>query len=99
MILLKSNLIIFKTLLFFLFDSLALWNVSPKQKNKFELVLFVRQDAIGDYILWLDTAKEYRKLFPPGKYKIMLVGFYKFSKTMENNIFCTSKKSKNIFWA
>ena len=74
MTLLKSNLIFFKTLLFFLFDSLALWNVSPKQKNKFELVLLVRQDAIGDYILWLDTAKEYRKLFPPGKYKITLVG-------------------------
>ncbi len=74
MSLLKSNLIFFKTLLFFLFDSLALWNVSQKQKNKFKLVLLVRQDAIGDFILWLDTAKEYRQLYPPQKYKIILVG-------------------------
>ena len=74
MTLLKSTLIFFKTLLFFLFDSLALWNVSPKQENKFQLVLFVRQDAIGDYILWLDTAKKYRNLFPQEKYKILLVG-------------------------
>ena len=73
MTLLKSNLIFFKTLLFFLFDSLALWNVSPKQKNKFELVLLVRQDAIGDFVMWLDSAKEYRKLYPPGKYKIVLI--------------------------
>ena len=48
--LLKSNLIFFKTLLFFLFDSLALWKVSTKQKNKFEIVLLVRQDAIGDFV-------------------------------------------------
>jgi len=71
--LLKSNLIFLKTLLFFLFDSLALWNVSPKKKNKFEIVLLVRQDAIGDFVLWLDTAKEYRQLYPPQKYKIILI--------------------------
>ncbi|SVE49191.1 uncharacterized protein METZ01_LOCUS502045, partial [marine metagenome] len=74
MTLLKSNLIFFKTLLFFLFDSLALWNVSPKQKNKFELVLLVRQDAIGDFVMWLDTAKEYRKLYPPEKFELVLIG-------------------------
>jgi len=57
-----------------LFDSLALWNVSPKQKNKYELVILVRQDAIGDFVMWLDTAKEYRKLYPPEKFELVLIG-------------------------
>lgn len=74
MTLLKPFLVIVKSLLFYIFDSLALWIASSKQKNKFELVLLVRQDAIGDFILWLDTAKKYRNLFPQEKYKILLVG-------------------------
>ena len=72
MTLLKPFLVIVKSLLFYIFDSLALWIASSKQKNKFELVLLVRQDAIGDFILWLDTAKKYRNLFPQEKYKILL---------------------------
>jgi len=39
-----------------------------------KLVLLIRQDNIGDFVIWLDTAKEYRKLYPPNKYKISLVG-------------------------
>jgi len=74
MTLLKLFLVIVKSLLFYIFDSLALFNATSPQKNKFELVLLVRQDAIGDFILWLDTAKEYRQLYPPQKYKIILVG-------------------------
>jgi len=30
-------------------------------------VLLVRLDAIGDFILWLDSAKEYRRLYPGEK--------------------------------
>jgi ADP-heptose:LPS heptosyltransferase/glycosyltransferase involved in cell wall biosynthesis len=30
-------------------------------------VLLVRLDAIGDFILWIDSAKEYRRLFPDRK--------------------------------
>ena len=74
MTLLKLFLVIVKSLLFYIFDSLALFNATSPQKNKFELVLLVRQDAIGDFIMWLDTAKEYRQLYPPNKYKIILVG-------------------------
>ena len=74
MTLLKSNLIFFKTLLFFLFDSIAIWKVYSPQQNELELVLLIRQDAIGDFVMWLDTAKEYRKLYPADKYKIVLVG-------------------------
>ena len=74
MTLVKSNLIIFKTLLFFLFDSLALSNVQYSRNNQLKLILIIRQDAIGDFVMWLDTAKEYRKLYPPDKYKIVLAG-------------------------
>jgi ADP-heptose:LPS heptosyltransferase len=74
MTLVKSNLIFFKTLLFFLFDSLALSNVQYSSNNQLKLILIIRQDAIGDFVMWLDTAKEYRKLYPPDKYKIVLAG-------------------------
>ena len=74
MTLLKPFLVIIKSLLFYIFDSLALFNATSPKKNKFELVLLVRQDAIGDFIMWLDTAKEYRQLYPPNKYKIILIG-------------------------
>ena len=74
MILLKPFLIVIKTLLFFLFDSIAFWKTLSPQQNQLELVLLIRQDAIGDFMMWLDTAKEYRKLYPPDKYKIILAG-------------------------
>ena len=72
--LLKPFLIVIKSLLFFLFDSLVLWKIPSLQLKKRELILLIRQDAFGDFIMWLDTAKEYRKLYPPEKYKIVLVG-------------------------
>jgi ADP-heptose:LPS heptosyltransferase len=74
MTLLKPYLIIIKSILFYLFDSMVLWRNPSLQKNKLELVLLIRQDAIGDFVMWLDTAKEYRKIFPKDKYKIVLVG-------------------------
>lgn len=37
-------------------------------------VLIVRVDAIGDFILWLDAAKEIRRLFPPDRSRITLLG-------------------------
>jgi len=74
MTLIKPYLIVLKSLLFFLFDSIVLWGSKSPQHNKLKLVLLIRQDAIGDFVIWLDTAKEYRKLYPPEKYKIVLVG-------------------------
>lgn len=73
MTLFKPFLII-KSILYFLFDSVALWKTHSPQKNQLEVVLLIRQDAIGDFVMWLDTAKEYRKLYPADKYKIVLVG-------------------------
>ena len=74
MTLIKPFLIFVKSLLFFLFDSLALSNVKSFNNNQLKLILIIRQDAIGDFVMWLDTAKEYRKLYPPEKYELTLVG-------------------------
>ncbi len=71
---LKSCLIVIRSLLFILFDSIVLLKIKVPQGNRLKMVLLIRQDAIGDFILWLDTAKEYRKYFPPENYKIILVG-------------------------
>ena len=71
---LKPFLIIIRSLLFILFDSIALWVAIVPKHNEQKLVLLVRQDAIGDFILWLDTAKEYRKYYPPENCKIILIG-------------------------
>ena len=70
----KPWLIIIRSLLFILFDGIALWAANDPKHNQLKMVLLIRQDAIGDFILWLDTAREYRQLFPPDKYKIILVG-------------------------
>ena len=70
----KTCFIIIKTLLYCLYDSVALWKTPSPQKNRKAVLLLIRQDAIGDFVMWLDTAKEYRKKFPPDKYKIVLVG-------------------------
>ena len=74
MTLIKPSLIFVKALLFFLFDSLALSNVRSSGSNQLKLILIIRQDAIGDFVMWLDTAKEYRKLYPPEKYELVLIG-------------------------
>jgi len=74
MTLFKPYLVIIKSVLYFLFDSVALWKTPSPQKNQLEVVLLIRQDAIGDFVMWLDSAKEYRQLYPPDKYKIVLVG-------------------------
>ena len=72
--LLKPYLIIIRSLLFILFDSIALWIAKDPKHNQLNLILLIRQDRIGDFILWLDTAKEYRKYYPPENYKIILIG-------------------------
>ena len=43
----------------FVFDSLYLHDVYPKKD-----VALIRLDAIGDFIIWLDSAKEFRAIYP-----------------------------------
>ena len=70
----KPYLINIRSLIFILFDSIALWAIRDPKHNQLKRLLLIRQDAIGDFILWLDTAKEYRKYYPPENYKIILIG-------------------------
>ena len=53
-----------------LIDVLLLFN-KRKSKNT-ESVLIIRLDAIGDFILWLDSAQHFRKIYPDKK--IVLLG-------------------------
>lgn len=57
-------------------DSATLLFVMRKQRESDPLkkVLIVRLDAIGDFILWLDAAKEFRRLFAAGQFRITLLG-------------------------
>lgn len=77
MIFFKNILIIIKSIIYYFFDSLV-FLLNRTTCNRFskniQLVFLIRQDGIGDFVIWLDTAKEYRKLFPPKKYKIVLIG-------------------------
>jgi len=72
----KIYLIVFKILkliynicLYFLDYSIVLSYHSQKAENK---ILIIRLDAIGDFILWLDSAQYFRKLYPDKK--IILLG-------------------------
>jgi len=47
-------------------------------------VLIIRIDSIGDFILWLDSAKELRKLYPKKEYKITLLGNKAWAKLAES---------------
>ena len=70
----KSALVFFKAIVYYIFDSIAVRGIPTSQENTKKTVILIRQDKIGDFIIWLDTAKEYRKLYPPEKYKIVLLG-------------------------
>ncbi len=37
-------------------------------------ILLVRLDAIGDFVLWLNAAKDLRRLYPPDRYRLVLLG-------------------------
>jgi ADP-heptose:LPS heptosyltransferase len=44
-------------------DGISSVSFNPKKKG----VVIVRLDSIGDFIIWLDTAKEYRRIYPNQK--------------------------------
>lgn len=61
-------------LFFLLTDTLCLLFHSQNRNKTKKRILIVKPDAIGDFILWLDSAKELRKLFSPDSYEILLLG-------------------------
>jgi ADP-heptose:LPS heptosyltransferase len=62
-----------RCIFFYLFDGFCFFFISQGEGEK-KRVLVVRLDGIGDFIIWLDAARELKKLFPPEEYKITLLG-------------------------
>ncbi len=61
----KKPLSLTRLVFFVFFDCVIHFLKIPSQKqNK---ILLIRLDAIGDFFLWLDQAKEYRKIYPDKK--------------------------------
>jgi ADP-heptose:LPS heptosyltransferase len=56
----------------FISDTLVIW--SAKSKVRANSVLIVRVDTIGDFILWIESAKALRMLYPKPSYEITLLG-------------------------
>lgn len=61
--------LIYKLFLCFLNFFIVLYYHPQKTENK---ILIIRLDAIGDFILWLDSAQHFRKIYPDKK--IILLG-------------------------
>ncbi len=68
-----------KTLLIVLYGFIHYWldplvrlfaSRAPQANRKRVLVL--RVDAVGDFVLWLDAAKELRRIYPPEMFEIVL---------------------------
>ena len=59
------------------------WLVRWCPPNDFNDVLIIRLDHLGDFVLWLDSAKEYRKIYH-GKRLTLLVNanWYDFAKSL-----------------
>lgn len=55
-------------------DQLTLVFAAPPQSWGKKRVLVIKLDAVGDFILWLDAARELRKLYPPTSHEIVLLG-------------------------
>jgi len=61
--------LIYNICLYFLGYFIAFSYHSPEAENK---IFIIRLDAIGDFILWLDSARHFRKIYP--NKKIILLG-------------------------
>ena len=55
-------------------DLLCLLLPYPRKVELKKKILIIRLDGAGDFILWLDAAKGFRKLFPFPQYKLTLLG-------------------------
>ena len=63
-----------RTLFLLLFIHALAITARRKPKGQKRKILIIRLDAIGDFILWLDAAKEIRSHYPPKNYEITLLG-------------------------
>jgi ADP-heptose:LPS heptosyltransferase len=54
----------FKKFILLQFDRLITLGLNSKSKNG---IILIRLDGIGDFVIWLDSAKEYRRIYPDQK--------------------------------
>lgn len=59
-----------------------------KSDNSRKKILLIKTDNIGDFILWTDSGKEYKTIFPEEEYEITLLG---------NSIWTDLAKKTNYF--
>jgi len=59
-------------LFFYLLDSIYLFFL-PAQSQNSKIVLVVRLDHIGDFILWIPAAKELRAIYPAADWQLILL--------------------------
>ena len=64
---LKTYLLIQSFLIAVVTDKHWLLDWVPSSRSDNQSVMIVRLDVIGDFVLWLDSARAYRKLFPNKK--------------------------------
>jgi ADP-heptose:LPS heptosyltransferase len=70
------------TLFTYLFDSVCLLFL-PVRSPRAKFVLVVRLDNIGDFILWIPAAKELRRLYPAGEWRLVLAANLAWSSLAE----------------
>lgn len=59
------------------------WLVSSIPPSDFDDVLILRLDQLGDFVLWLDSAKEYRKLYHNKRLTLLVnANWYDFAKSL-----------------
>lgn len=66
--------IILGCILSYVFD-MTVWLLPrpPKTRGNKQTVLLVRTDSIGDFVLWLDAARVFKKIYPPDQFEITLL--------------------------
>lgn len=52
-------------------NQFSIKNIQNRRCSENDSVLVIKLDAIGDFIIWLDSAKEYKKMYP-GKHCILM---------------------------
>lgn len=79
----KNNFGLVRCIFLTLLDGLCFFSNSQISKRSKGKILFVKLDAIGDFILWLNAAKKCRELFPKGEHKITLLGNHAWTSLAE----------------
>jgi len=66
-----------------LYVSFTNWLMNFVPPDDFDDVLIIRLDQLGDFVIWLDSAKEYRKLYHEKRLNLLVnANWYDFAKSL-----------------